>query len=244
MKTKLLSLLLTLSIVLCYGQFEVRQFSDDALITDGQVLNFSEAGCGINDNCNWKFKVVNTSTTDPLYMRIFVDNLTNTDGSNFQLCFAGVCLNDVTLNSGYPSTAATIPAGGASNFGNNLWNQNPPSTTTPMSWTFRYQPFDANNNPIGTPLTLTYNFNPNLGVDDFNISNVSIYPSIASTNVTINSQEDLSVRIYDILGKQVKEAKITTDNNTIDVSDLAPQMYILRLENNSGDRLIKKILVK
>lgn len=245
MKRKLTLIALLLVSYISFAQFEVRKTSTDELITDGQTINFNESGCGYSDPCNWKFKVTNTSGGD-IYMRIFVDGMTNTDGSNFQLCFAGVCLNSVTLGSGYPTNAALIPAGATNSAGNNFWNQNPSGTTTAMSWTFRFQAFDAvGGSPIGTPLSVTYNYDPNLSTESFEQPlSVDIFPSIATNEVNIISQDQLKVDFYNLLGQNVKKVTIEPGNGTINVSDLAAQPYILRITNNKGEKITKKIVIK
>ena len=243
MKKKLLFLSFILVSFISQAQFEVKDQSDNSTVTDGQSFGFADAGCGYNDPCNWKFSVTNT-TTDPIYMRIFVDNLTNTDGSNFQLCFAGVCLNNITLNSGYPNTAAMIASGATNSAGNNFWNQNPPATTTPMSWTLRFQAFDAGGVEIGTPLSITYNFDPSLSIEDSTLTSVDVFPTQVKNELNISSNEDLTAEFYDILGKKVKQTSVTSGESIINVSDLSPQLYIVRFTNDLGKTLVKKIIVE
>ena len=241
MKKKLLFLSLLLTSFFSYAQFEVRDKSDDSIVTEGQTIAFSEAGCGYSDPCNWKFKVTNTST-EAIYMRIFVDNLTNTDGSNFQLCFAGVCLNNVALNSGYPNTAAMIAPGATNSAGNNFWNQNPSTTSTAMDWTFRFQAFDAGGVEIGTPLSVTYNFDPNLSIDDTEFSSVEVFPSQVKDELTVSANQKLTAEFFNILGKRVKTVSLTEGESKINVSELASQLYIIRLTNDEGKRITKKIV--
>ncbi len=243
MKKKILFIGLLLASFISFAQFEVRDKSDDSLVTDGQTISFDEAGCGYNDPCTWKFKITNTSTEN-IYMRIFVDNLTGTDGSNFQLCFAGVCLNSVTLNSGYPNTAALIGPGVTNSAGNNFWNQNDSSTTTLMTWTLRFQAFDALGIAIGTPLSVTYNFDPNLSIDDSEITAVEVFPTQVKDELNISSNEELTVQFYNVLGKRVKQIMVASGESTINVSDLSPQLYIIRFTNNTGKTLMKKIVVE
>lgn len=244
MKKTLLLINLFLLSLASNAQFEVRNNSDNSVVTDGQVLSFSEAGCGFSDPCNWKFAVTNTSSED-IYMKIFVDNLTNTDGSNFQLCFAGVCLNNVTLGSGYPSTAAMIAPGVTNSAGNNFWNQNPSTTSVNMSWTFRFQAFDAAGFEIGTPLSVTYNFDPSLSVENVDLASfVKVFPTQVTDGLTVTTNETLTAQFYDILGKNVKQVDILSGESTIGVSDLTPQLYIIRFSDDSGNTLTKKIIVK
>lgn len=226
-----------------HAQFEVKDKSDNSIVTDGQTINFSEAGCAYADPCNWKFEVTNTSSED-FYMRIFVDNLVGTDGSDFQLCFAGVCLNSVTLGNGYPSTPALIASGATNSAGNNFWNQNDSSTTTPMSWTLRFQAFDASGAEIGTPLSVTYNFDPTLSVDDSVLSTLEIYPTDAKNTLNVSSNENLTANFYDLLGRSVKQVNIVSGDNTIDISELSAQPYIIRFTNEEGESITKKIVKK
>ncbi|WP_179005050.1 T9SS type A sorting domain-containing protein [Winogradskyella forsetii] len=215
--------------------------SDESLVTDGQTIAFSEAGCGYADPCNWKFKVTNTTTQD-IYVRIFVDDLVGTDGSDFQLCFAGVCLNDVALNSGYPSTPYLIAPGGTNSAGNNLWNLNPSTTTTPMSWTFRFQAFDSSGFTVGTPLIVTYSFDPTLSVGESQLSDIKVYPTTVVNELNVSANEDLTANFYDLLGRSVKQATILSGDDTIDISDLSAQPYIIRFTNEEGESITKKIV--
>ncbi|MBU2922900.1 T9SS type A sorting domain-containing protein [Winogradskyella psychrotolerans] len=241
MKKTLLFLGLVLAAFSANAQFEVRDKSDDSIVTDGQTISFSEAGCGYSDPCNWKFKVTNTSTEN-IYMRIFVDNLVGTDGSLFQLCFAGVCLNNVTLYSGYPNTAAMIAPGATNSAGNNFWNQNPPTTTTPMSWTLRFQAFNASGMEIGTPLSVIYNFDPSLSINESSLATLDVYPTNTKNELNVNSNENLTADFYDLLGKNIKQVNIVSGDNTIDISDLSAQPYIIRFTNEEGNSIIKKIV--
>lgn len=240
MKRKLLILLFIFASFVSFAQFEVRETSTDNLVSDGQILNFTEAGCGYPEPCNWKFKVTNTSSQD-IYMRIFVDNLNNTDGSDFQLCFAGVCLNSVTLGSGYPNNAAMIAPGATNVAGNNFWNQNA-SGSPAMSWTFRFQAFDAVGNQIGTPLSVTYNYDENLSVEESELSKIEIFPTVASNELTVLSNENLTATFYNLLGKRVKQVAIESGEVKIDVSDLASQSYIVQFVNTEGNLITKRIV--
>ncbi|WP_296313571.1 T9SS type A sorting domain-containing protein [Winogradskyella sp. UBA3174] len=241
MKKTLLLLSLMLSYFVSFAQFELRKTSTDELITDGQTIAFNESGPTFGADYNWKFKVTNTSTSD-IYMRIFVDNMTNTDGTNYQLCFAGVCLNSIATGSGYPSSAALILPGESNTAGNSLWNQHPTGTTDVMSWTFRYQAFDIAGNEIGTPLLMTYSYDINLSVEESELTNVQIFPTSVKNELTVTSNEVLDAEIFNILGAKVKHVKTNAGTSIINISDLSSQLYIIRFTNETGKQIIKKIV--
>ncbi|MBV7269786.1 T9SS type A sorting domain-containing protein [Winogradskyella luteola] len=243
MKKTLLFICFSVFAFVSYAQFEVRAKSDNSLITDGQTIAFSEAGCGFTDPCNWKFTVTNTASED-IYMRIFIDDLTNTDGTNFQLCFAGVCLNNVTLNSGYPTNPAMIALGATSSNGNNFWNLNPSDTSIAMSWTMRFQAFDAGGTQIGTPLNVTYSFDPNLSIEEEEFTSVEVFPTQVKNELNVTSNQKLTAEFYDILGKKVKDITVDMGKSKINVSDLSPQLYIIRFTDEAGKTLIRKIIVE
>ncbi|NRD20857.1 T9SS type A sorting domain-containing protein [Winogradskyella eckloniae] len=239
MKKKLLFMSLVLTSLLSSAQFEVRDKSDDSIVTDGQVLSFSESGTDTTADYNWKFKVTNTSGSD-IYMRIFVDEMINSDGSDFQLCFNGICLNSISLNSGYPSTPALIAAGSTNSAGNDFWNQS--TSGIAMSWTFRFQAFDASGNTIGTPLSVTYNYDSSLNIEESEFSNLEVYPTSTKDELTVSSNEDLSVEIFDLLGRSVKKTNVTSGRDSINVANLSAQPYIIRFTNEAGQTITKKII--
>lgn len=241
--SQLILLVFILTTSITNAQIEVKEYNTTNVIANNQVLSFANAGCGYSDPCNWKFSVTNTSSEN-IYVKIFVDQLVNTDGSNFQLCFAGVCLNSVSLGTGYPSNAVMIAPGASNGVGNSMWNLNPASTSTPMSWVFRFQAFNSLNSPIGTPMTMTYSFDPSLSLADSEQLNVEVYTSQDSKELNIVSQEQLFIEFYNILGQKVKYSETTASNNTIDVSELKSQPYIMRISNNQGKKIIKKILIQ
>jgi hypothetical protein len=228
-----------------FAQFEIRNYDDDTIVTDGETISFSETGCGYNDSCNWRFKVTNTSATETLYMKIFVDNMVNSDGSNVQLCFSGTCLNSVNLGTGYPTnTPATIAPNSSTGTGNYFWNQNPTDTTTPMSWTLRFQAYDASGFTVGSPLSVTYSFDPNLSVEEEEFTSVEIFPTQVKDELTVSTNKNLTAEIYDILGKKVKQVNVLSGESTIDVRDLTSQLYIIRFKSVDGNTLTKKIIVE
>ena len=242
-KYLLFTTLFLLVITFSHSQFEVREYNTDALITDGQELVFTEAGRDYADPRNWKFKVTNTSASE-ISMRIVVDEMVNNDGSAFQLCFAGVCLNSISQGSAYPSNAATIAAGATNAAGNNFWNLFPSDTSTDMSWTFRFQAYDNEDREVGTPISVTYSYQSSLSVEDNTFESLELYPTITSNTLIVNSQENLSAVVYNLLGKQVKTFKFTPGKTTVNLSNLPSQPYLIRFTNQENQSIVKKIIVK
>ena len=76
--------------------------------------------------------------------------------------------------------------------------------------------------------------------------NVNIYPNPTSSSLNIdynkNTNSNLSIKILDVTGKEVFSNTLYLLNNTIDLSSLDAGIYILRITNDEGSSITKKIL--
>ena len=64
--------------------------------------------------------------------------------------------------------------------------------------------------------------------------NMSIFPNPAQQTIRINTtaaQLDLSYQLVDAQGKELRSDLITDENLTIDVSDLSPNIYYLKVSD-------------
>ncbi|WP_295834407.1 T9SS type A sorting domain-containing protein [uncultured Winogradskyella sp.] len=83
-----------------------------------------------------------------------------------------------------------------------------------------------------------------LSNNDFETREFSIYPNPTNTgsvNITSVNATPIAVTIFDILGKQVKNATIS--NNRLDVSNLKSGIYLLRLTQD-GATSTKKLVIR
>ncbi|NNL16161.1 MAG: T9SS type A sorting domain-containing protein, partial [Flavobacteriaceae bacterium] len=70
--------------------------------------------------------------------------------------------------------------------------------------------------------------------------NYKVYPNPFNQelNIEIKSVQDTGFKLYTMTGKLVNSGKLNSQINTIDLSSLPPDVYILNIENHSI-RLIK-----
>lgn len=54
--------------------------------------------------------------------------------------------------------------------------------------------------------------------------------------------EDATINVYNVLGKLVQSSEVTTNNNSIDISDFSKGIYLVKI--NSGKQFITKKLIK
>lgn len=106
------------------------------------------------------------------------------------------------------------------------WNVTPintvgPTTGTVVDWSFT----------TGT-----------LGIENNNLAEISLYPNpvVDVLNITLPSSVELqSATMHDLLGKQTQVS--IGENNTINMSQMAAGVYILKLETNQGTMTQKVI---
>ena len=83
-----------------------------------------------------------------------------------------------------------------------------------------------------------------LNVKQNEISGLNMYPNPVKNGnlyITSNSSEAKSVEIYDILGKQVLNAKVS--NNTVNVSNLKGGAYIVKI-NEENKTATRKLIIE
>ena len=241
MKKKLLLISIFLVAMTMNAQYTLED-SDGNLIEDGDVITFNVLGY---PDANWDFYVNNTSSSDNIYMKIEFVSAVNANGSMMELCF-GLCYTGITIGNSYPpnNEFVEIAPGEQTGPGNHLVNSEPGNGTDAVEYVFRYYQVDATgNNEIGTSLTITYRYDPLLGVGDFNKLNVAISSTIINNELIVEADEDLEMVMYDLQGRLVKTQKLNIGRQSINTSDLSSQIYIVQFKNNQGFTDIVKVIV-
>ncbi len=93
---------------------------------------------------------------------------------------------------------------------------------------------------------LNYDSSGTVGIENLSsIDKINLYPNPAKDFVFIENNElQLNkVRIYDLKGTLVKQTKLTTSKQKIDISNLVEGQYLFRFETNEGI-IIKKVMIK
>ena len=81
-----------------------------------------------------------------------------------------------------------------------------------------------------------------LGIDDNILSQISVYPNPASDILNINMPSNIEINkvsMFDALGRKALES----NDNNLNISELARGIYILKIETSNGD-LNKKIVIE
>jgi hypothetical protein len=107
--------------------------------------------------------------------------------------------------------------------------------------------FDTN--PAIVTNTFNTEFVAMLNATPFGENNIMLYPNPAKYSVQVslqNSSESLeNICIYDVLGKTIYSIpSISTNQVTMDVSNLAKGVYLVEITSASHLKLIKKLVIQ
>lgn len=90
---------------------------------------------------------------------------------------------------------------------------------------------------------ITGNTCATLGNSDFdNETRITIYPNPSTRIFNIVSQQNISVEIYDLLGKLVYSQSLTNGTNSIDISNFNTGVYLLKVTDDNGKSESHKLI--
>lgn len=78
-----------------------------------------------------------------------------------------------------------------------------------------------------------------LATNEHTLQNVSVYPIPAQGTVNISMKQEADYQMYNVLGAVVKAGKLTSGTSAVDISNLQSGIYMLKLYNQSGERVVK-----
>ena len=240
MKKKLLLLTLLLVAFVVKAQYSIVDQNGDE-ITDGMVYQTNSLEY---EFAELQFYITNNES-EAINMRIEFVSAVNGDGTGFQLCF-GQCYIDLVIGQTVPPTPGfiAIASGETTGEGNHFYNSYAGDGVSVQKYVFRFYETDDDGVDIGNPLTITYQYDPLLGTEDFNELNVNISSTIIETEMIVNTIEELDMVVYDLQGRLVKNQKLSIGQQFINMSDLSAQLYIVKFNNNEGASKTIKIIVK
>lgn len=93
--------------------------------------------------------------------------------------------------------------------------------------------------------TLTIVEGSTLSVDSFEKGKLSLSPNPTNGVVSINNlSDDLKLKIYTVLGKQLAVKNLSASRNTVDLSRYPKGIYLFQLEDAKGNTTTKKVVLK
>ncbi|MDN3724540.1 T9SS type A sorting domain-containing protein [Aequorivita sp. SDUM287046] len=245
MKLKLLFLTILGSVSIANAQYTVRDINGVEL-KNGDILEFTEFGYGTS--ANYEFFVTNDNPSEEIHTRIEYIGAVNTDGSMLEICYANQCYIGFTPGATIPTAPEvfTIAVGETTGEGNHFLNGDGGNGVDIIEYTCAFHQYEADGvTEIGTPLTFTYRYNPGLiGVNENSKVNLTIQSTLISNEMVLNVKEPVSMLVYNLQGGVVKQARFEAGVQTVNMSDLSAQTYIVKFNNEKGATQTTKIIVQ
>lgn len=238
MKKILYTLLLVTSI--SFAQFNVTDLQGNI------IENNSEFAFNVynSEAAKLKFKTVNTSNID-LDIRVKCTNITNANGVGFQLCYGGLCHDNVIVGGVYPDFQNIIAPGQdngpADYFVNNV------TGSAEMIYSFEIYALDLSGFPVGDVFNLIYKYNANLSSDSFEqLTNlgINLKNTISEGLFDVQSSTKGSVNVFSLNGQLIQNIDFQENNFIIDLSAFQSNYYLINFATNDGKTATIKVLKK
>jgi subtilisin-like proprotein convertase family protein len=87
---------------------------------------------------------------------------------------------------------------------------------------------------------------PTLAAKSFNDLDIVMYPNPATHMLSIqfDTTAELTVTLFDLLGRKVLSKVLDKNNSDIDVSSIASGTYIVQMENGRKEKIIKNLIIE
>lgn len=188
-------------------------------------------------------KVTNTSNA-PINLKLRIEEMVNTNGSNVQFCFGEQCFFDVVVGKTVPTNQGadgmTLAPGASNTEGDHFWNNNAGiDTNTPVKYKISIIQYTSEGVIIGEPLfTFTYVYDKNAAstTDFASLKNmgITVNNTVVKNNIDVTATQNAKLEMFNINGQIIKTAAITSGSQSIDVSGLSNGVYITRFTNEEN----------
>ncbi len=213
-------------------QAQITVTTDGNVISNGQVFAFNTTAIA----SELPFRVAN-NTSEPIFLKLKMTNMTNTTGSSVQFCF-GVCLYNVSAGLLVPpSFPIEIAPGDITPNGDHFWNSNAgDGINYPIEYTLTFVQTTDEGVYVGDLLSFKYQYNPNLSVgpiSDLARMGITVQQTKIKNAVDIESQEPTLMEVFSLTGQSLRHATIN-GQQSVDLSGLATGAYLLHFTSKTG----------
>ncbi len=116
---------------------------------------------------------------------------------------------------------------------------------------FEHILYDSNGGQVMNPNPSNTNFFiakyatepcPELGTSTWKTQSIKLWPNPANRSIHVSVLSPSCYRMYTITGQRVKEGKLNTGENSIDIEKLPSGLYLIETTNQQGNKQVKKIV--
>jgi hypothetical protein len=247
---KVIVLIVCLCSSLSFSQMTMKKL-DGTSINNGDVFTYTSLA-----------DPDNPSTTDPAYLGLKIFNssasninvkmklisMTNANGSSLQFCIDPICVGTITVGNSYPSSGSSIiPANGQNGSFDHFANGYAGNGLSNVEYVLKFYMVNSFGAEIGTPITFTYRYSPNLSTPGFNAvkeAGINIKSTLVSSQVEFDATTNGRVELFDLSGRLISQNNYTSGYNTVDVSNLNAAVYLVNFATEEGKKATLKVVKK
>ena len=78
-----------------------------------------------------------------------------------------------------------------------------------------------------------------LSIETKNLKEVAVYPTLFSNSLTVSSEEDISLTVIDMSGKQIISQPISVGTSNVPTTEVPNGNYVAYLTSSSGTKVVK-----
>lgn len=235
---KVLFLLFVFAQFYTYGQFSFTDLNGNA-IADGSTITFESAN---SENAKLKFLVTNVGT-NPVDVRIKCTGITGGNGVGFQLCYGGLCHDNVVTGVDYPDYQFILNAG--ENNGVFDYFVNNFVSPTPIDFQFQVYGLEPSGFPTGQAISFTYRYDSTLGLNSFeNLSSmgINVENTTIKSDFKFNSTQSGNLSIFNLNGQLINEYKFSEGAQNLNLSSLSTAIYVANFSTSEGKTSTIKLI--
>lgn len=221
-----------------FAQFTFTDHAGNAII-NGSTVSYSTAN---SENAKLKFYITNVGTA-PVDVRIQCTGINGGNGVGFQLCYAGLCHDNVVPGGIYPDYQFLLNTG--ENNGNFDYFVNNFVSPTPIDFNFQVYGLDGSGFPTGQSITFTYRYDSTLGLNSLSelaTLGVKLTNTIVKNELNFNATVSGKVALVNLSGQQMGEFSFTEGEQSLNLSNLSAGVYIANFITTEGKTLQLKLL--
>jgi hypothetical protein len=246
-KTRIMKKYLLLTTLLFMGVTVYAQFS----LTDSRGNDYPDGSVyTVNSTdrslASWSFLVVNDAPND-IYVSAELLSTTG-DAAQFEFCY-GLCYFGVTVGQKVPNTGSILIAQNSdSGRGNHMYNTASNGNAIYDYVINFFQTSADGNTRLGPELSITYRYDANatLSVEQLTKNlDITVENSMVTAGVLyLETTNNVTMQINDLQGRTVSQRTIDSGLQSVDVSSLKSQMYIVTFHDEKGSSYSTKIVVR
>lgn len=236
-------MMLVVCLAFGFAQAQISVHTNGSEITNNQIFEYST----LTTSAELPFIVTNDSEDNPINIKVRVDQVQYSDGTNLQLCFGGLCFFAINQGTTYPvNFAVTLEPGQSTLAGDHFWNSNPgDGVNYPMTYKLTFVQVDDAGVYMNDLLTFTYRYAPALGLSDLTpmaAIGLAKINTLVTQDIRIEATESGRLDIIDLSGKTILSRNLQAAVQTVDFANAQAGVYVVRFTNGQNKSAQVKIL--